>query len=140
MADITKDIRAALETKLLTVSGLPAVAFQGVSFEPVTGTPFVQSMFMPVNRRPAVRGTDPQKLYTGNYMVNVYTPEGKGPGAAEDLATLVVEAFEATSDIPYTNPADETITVSIDFAEMRQGITDTPWYYVPVVIGWYIYK
>lgn len=140
MADITKDIRAALETKLSEISGLPDIAFQNVSFDPTTGTPFVKSMFMPVNRRPAVRGQNPQKLYTGNYMVTVYTPEGKGPGAAEDLAATIVEAFEATTDITYTNPSTETITVSIEFAEIRQGITDTPWYYVPVVIGWYIYK
>lgn len=140
MADITDDIRAALETKLVSVSGLPEIAFDNIPFDPVTGTSFIRSRFMPVNRRPAVRGLNPQQLYTGTYMVTVFSPEGKGSGAANALAKLITEAFEATTSISYTNPSDETITVSIDYSEIKQGLLDTPWYSVPVVIGWYIYK
>ena len=56
-----------------------------------------------------------------------------------DIVT-VSEAFEATTTVSYTNTDDETIEVSILSAERRQGFVDTPWYYTPVVINWYIYK
>jgi hypothetical protein len=30
--------------------------------------------------------------------------------------------------------------VSIDYTERAQGLLDTPWYYIPITIGWYIYN
>ena len=52
----------------------------------------------------------------------------------------VIDAFQATTDISFTNAQSETIKLSIDYAERRQGLIDSPWYYVPINIGWYIYK
>lgn len=140
MASIYNDIRAALESHLSNVSGIPSVAYENVTFEPTTGTSFLQVMFLPVERRPAVRGLNPQQRYQGVFSILAYTPEGKGPKAADDYANILIEAFEATTDISFTNSDTETIKVSIDYAERQQGIIDSPWYYVRVDIGWYIYK
>ena len=140
MASIYNDIRAALETHLSNVSGIPSVAYENVSFEPQTGTSFLQVMFLPTERRPAVRGLNPQQRYQGVFSSLVHTPEGKGPKEADDYANTLLEAFEATTDISFTNPDLETINVSLDYAERQQGILDSPWYYVRVDIGWYIYK
>ena len=140
MASIYNDIRAALETHLSNVSGIPSVAYENVSFEPQTGTSFLQVMFLPTERRPAVRGLNPQQRYQGVFSILVHTPEGKGPKEADDYANTLLEAFEATTDISFTNPDLETINVSLDYAERQQGILDSPWYYVRVDIGWYIYK
>ena len=140
MASIYNDIRAALESHLSNVSGIPSVAYENVTFEPTTGTSFLQVMFLPVERRPAVRGLSPQQRYQGVFSILAHTPEGKGPKAADDYANILIEAFEATTDISFTNSDTETIKVSIDYAERQQGIIDSPWYYVRVDIGWYIYK
>jgi len=140
MADINRDIRAALEGKLANIVGIPPIAYENVNYDPTLGTSYVKSSFQPVSRRPAARGLNPQQLYTGNFIVTVYSPEGNGPGTADAIAETLVEAFEATTDISYTNASAETIIVSIDYAERRQGIHDTPWYFIPVVIRWYIYK
>ena len=140
MASIYNDIRAALETHLSNVSGIPSVAYENVSFEPQTGTSFLKVAFVPTSRRPAVRGLNPQQRYDGVFQVLVYAPEGNGPATADDLANKVIEAFEATTKIEYTNSDLETITVSIDYAERQQGFLDSPWYYVPINIGWYTYN
>ena len=140
MASIHNDIRAALETELSNVSGLPDIAYENVSFDPTTGTSYVKCQYVPTLRRPAVRGTNPQQKYQGVFTVLVYTPEGNGPATADDLANKVIEAFEATTDISFTNSSDETIIVSIDYAERQQGFVDSPWYYIPIDIGWYIYN
>jgi hypothetical protein len=50
-----------------------------------------------------------------------------------------MKAFDATTDISFTNSDDETIIVSIDYAERDNGFVDNPWYYTVVNIGWYIY-
>ena len=140
MASIYNDIRAALETHLSNVSGIPSVAYENVSFEPQTGTSFLQAMFLPTERRPAVRGLNPQQRYQGVFSILVHTPEGKGPKEADDYANTLLEAFEATTDISFTNSDLETINVSLDYAERQQGILDSPWYYVRVDIGWYIFQ
>ena len=124
MASIYNDIRAALETRLSNISNIPSIAYENVPFTPVVGTSYVQSKFVPTLRRSAVMGSpNPQQRYQGLYLSND-----------------IIESFEATTDISFTNSSNETIIVSIDYAERQQGFLDSPWYYVPINIGWYIYK
>jgi len=87
-----------------------------------------------------VRGINPQKRYDGIFRVSCYVAEGNGPAAADDLANLVIDAFDATTDISYTNSDTETIIVSIDYAERNEGRPVDNWYEVVVDIGWYIYS
>lgn len=139
MAVLYSDIRAALESHLSATASMPSIAYENVSFSPQTGSNYIRVSLIPTLRRPAVRGLNPQQRYQGVFAINCYAPEGKGPAAADDLANLVISAFEATSSISFTNAEEETIIVSIDYAERQQGFLDTPFYYVPVNIGWYIY-
>ena len=140
MASIYRDIRAALETKLAAVSGIPAISHENVSFNRTNGTSYEETFFVPQSRRPAVRGLNPQQRYGGVFTVVCYAAEGNGPGAADEIADKVLNAFEATTDVSYTNSDTETILVSIDYAEREGGGLDTPFYYVPVNIGFYIYN
>ena len=140
MASIQNDIRAALESHLSATSGLPSIAYEKVAFEPTTGTSFLKVQYLPTVTRPAVRGLNPQLRYQGVFSVTVFAPEGQGPATADDYANKVIDAFAATTDISFTNGDAETIIVSIDYAERQQGMIDSPWYFVPINIGWYIYK
>ena len=140
MASIHNDIRAALETHISTTANLPTIAYENVVFEPTTGTSFIRVQYLPTVTRPAVRGLNPQLRYQGVFAVTVFTPEGNGPSTADDYVNKVINAFQATTDISFTNAQSQTIKVSIDYAERQQGLIDSPWYYVPINIGWYIYK
>jgi len=140
MASIHNDIRAALETHISTTANLPDIAYENVAFEPTTGTSFIRVQYLPTVTRPAVRGLNPQLRYQGVFAVTVFTPEGNGPSTADGYVNKVIDAFQATTDIPFTNAESETIKLSIDYAERQQGLIDSPWYYVPINIGWYIYK
>ena len=138
MADINRKIRAALETHLSTISGLPDIAYENVPYEPTTGQSFIRVAYMPTVRRPAVRGRNPQQEYRGLLALNVYAPEGSGPAVCEDIVEKLLEGFEATTDITYNDGSDD-YAVCIDYAERSIGITDAPWYLIPVNIGWFIY-
>jgi len=140
MASIHNNIRAALETHISTTANLPTIAYENVVFEPTTGTSFIRVQYLPTVTRPAVRGLNPQLRYQGVFAVTVFTPEGNGPSTADDYVNKVINAFQATTDISFTNSQSQTIKVSIDYAERQQGLIDSPWYYVPINIGWYIYK
>tara|TARA_R110000772_G_scaffold66101_1_gene147423 strand:+ start:299 stop:706 length:408 start_codon:yes stop_codon:yes gene_type:complete len=135
MADITREIRAILEGHLSTIVDVPQIAYESVSFAPTTGTSYLQVVYLPVTRRPAVRGLNPQQRYDSLLSINCYAPEGSGPSAADTLAKNVMEAFEATTSISQNN-----ITVRIDYAERQQGILNSPWYFVPVNIACYAYN
>ena len=164
---IINDIRACLDTHLSGTVGIPAIARQNVPYQPTTGTPFVKADLVPTSRRPAVRGLNPQQRYDGLYSILICTPEGMGPGAGYDLADLLLDRFNATTDISYTSltnlilledgdnllletndsilleGTDTTpigpIIVSIDYSEVRTSFLDSPFYCTPITVGWYIY-
>lgn len=134
MASIYDNIRAALETKLSTVSGVPSIGWENLQFSPTTGQAYVKPRLLPTRREPAVRGLNPQMYYQGVFRVECYVPEGNGPAAGDDLADKVIDAFEAATDVSYSG----TI-VSIRYAEREAAEIDGPFYMIPVNIGWYIY-
>lgn len=155
MADYTPSIRKALEVKLNSVTGIPTIAWENIKFTPTTGTSFVRPYFLPVSRRPASRGLNPYQLYTGVFSVNVYCASGNGPNSADDFSALIIDDFEATTDILFNIDTsaivnssayesldeEDRISVTIDYAERQQGmVTENDWYMVPVDIGWYTYK
>jgi hypothetical protein len=135
MADISREIRAALETQLAQITDVPVIAYENVPYTPTTGTPYLQVTYLPVTRRPAVRGLSPQQRYDVLFSINCYAPEGNGPSAADTMAKNVLEAFEATTSITLNG-----VTVRINYAERQQGILDSPWFFVPVNISCYAYN
>ena len=135
MANIDKDIRAALESQLTNITDVPSIAYENVSFSPTTGTSYIQASYAPLTRRPAARGLSPQQRDEGLFFINCYAPEGSGPSAGDTLAKNVMEAFEATTKLTHNSK-----TVYIDYAERQLAFVDSPWYVVPVTIAWYAYN
>ena len=137
--DIYNTIRAALETKLSTTLVGTDIAYENVAFSPTTGTLSVKPTFIPTVTQPATRGLNPQLLYQGVFNVMVNAPEGSGPSLADTTCNTITNAFAATTDVSIVVGAD-TYIVRIRYAERQQGRIDTPWYSVPINIGWYIYN
>jgi hypothetical protein len=90
---------------------------------------------VPTSRRPAVRGLNPQQRYDGLYSILICTPENLGPGAGYDIADLLLDRFDATTDISLSG-----LTISIDYSEVRTSFLDSPFYCTPVTIAWYVYN
>lgn len=137
--NIYDNIRAALETHLTDTLVGTDIAYENVAFSPTTGTLFVKPTFIPTTTQPATRGLNPQLLYQGVFNVMVNAPEGSGPALADTTCNTITNAFSATTDISIVVGAD-TYIVRIRYAERQRGRIDTPWYTVPINIGWYIYN
>lgn len=135
MAVIYEGIRRVLETTLTGVAGIPSIAWENVSFNPVSNSPYVKARFAPTLREPAVRGLNPQMYYQGVFMVDVCVPTGLGPGEGDAIANSIVDAFDAPKDLT-TNG----ITITIRYAERELGTIEGAYYTIPVVIGWLIYN
>lgn len=131
-------IRSALEQKLATVPGLPSAAYrawEAIEFAPTEGQPYVKVAFDVKSIRPAVRGSNPQKRWDGYFHVGIVYPTGSGPFQADDLADAVCEAFTVNTVL-----TESGVNVRFEYAESGQGMTEGPWYIVPVVIRWYSYR
>lgn len=134
MASKYKEIRKVFETRLSTIAGIPDIAWENVSYTPSTTEPYIKPRLVPTVREPAVRGLNPQMYYQGFYRLDVYSPEGVGPSVADDLADLLIDEFEGTTDI-----TDGVTIVPLRYAERSLGVKEGAFYKVPVQIGWYYY-
>lgn len=136
MADITPDIRRVFEYHLNSLSGsLPPISWENVEFEPSTDTGYIEPRLVPSDRRPAVRGLNPQTRYLGYYLIEIHSPKGLGPNGADEVASTLIEYFEQTTDLSYGG-----YTVSLRYAERDLGVPEGAFYTVPVRIGYYIFN
>lgn len=134
MASIYSDIRKVFEKRLEAIENIPTIIWENTSVKPSPEEPYIHPRMVPTVREPAVRGLNPQIYYQGYYMFDVYVPEGSGPSEADDLADLLIDEFEATTDI-----TDGNLTIPLRYAERDLGTKEGAFYRVPVRIGWYLY-
>lgn len=132
-------ILAALETTLMTVEGIPDVAFENVHYSPTTGTPFIRTRFIPIARRNVFLGQQPDgkpydQRYVGLFQLVLNYPESKGQKDTNQMISKIAEKFDATKDIYF-----EDVAVTIRYVERVRGIPDGPWFKTPVNINWHSY-
>lgn len=130
----TGAIQAALETRLATTPGILPIVFENTQYAPTPGVPYIATQFIPTIRRAAVMGPNPQKRYTGLFIIDVCYPELKGSGPARTMADLLMERFDAADRI-----AGVDVTITIEYSEREQGFKRPPFYCIPVRVGWRCY-
>lgn len=128
-------IRAALEVKLSQITNIPYIRYQGNTYSPTTGTPYISCRLVPTSRRPAEVGTNPFNRYQGLFTINVYTPENQGSNNNQLICNSILSAFPAgTHELVFDDQ-----TVRIEYTEQLGSFEDSPWYITPISIGWYAY-
>jgi len=132
---IMNDIRAALDSHLATDVTLPPASYENIAYKPTNGQAFLKTTLIPTSRRSAVRGINPQQRYEGIYNILVCTPEKVGSGPALDIADKLLTLYAPVTDI-----SQNGIILSIDYSEVGLGFLDSPFYCIPVRIGYYIYN
>lgn len=160
---IHSSIRAALESKLVTITDLPVVSWENRDFSPTTNTPYIKVKYIPLSQDPAHLGVLPQLRYEGIFRVDCLVPFGTGPFEGDDLAQDILDNFRATTDIFLDQLTEALLTedgafivtetgqkvlresvthVSIRYADREQGDKheDGPFYKITVNIGWYCYN
>lgn len=133
--DMFPQIEAALETRLQGIVGIPDIAWENLGYEPQQGTTYVEPYHIPTDREPATRGNLFRTRYQGVFRVECVVASNGGTGPARDLTSLVINAFEANTDILLANGKYATVR----YATKESGIKEGAFYRVPVNIGWYAY-
>lgn len=127
-------IRTALRTRLRTVAGLPAMAPENGTYEPVVGTPYVRDHVgfgtRTLRTFPAARGEVGQD---GFYQIDLYLLAGAGPGPTDTLVAAIDAAFRPGDAVATTDPARPLILASMLRPVSR---TEDGWYRTTLRIGW----
>ena len=92
---VFNNIQSALDTTLAGVSSIPHIVYQNVEYIPVQGTTYVRPTLLPANS-PLLTISGAQK-YAGIYQVDIFSPTGKGRGAALTIAENIKTAFIANN-------------------------------------------
>lgn len=91
-------IRAALDTRLSTMPGLPPIAWEGEDYAPVAETTYAKVNLLP--RRPANPTLTEQRQDNGGvYQISLYFPRGAETGAMDALAGAVQLHFAASTSL-----------------------------------------
>jgi len=139
------DIRSALEVRLAATTDVPAISYENVKYIPTTGTPYIQSRVIYSSRVPATRGLNQstgkphQHRYRGVFQLLLHYPEDVGPSASQEMVNTLIDRFESSTDISFTNTIPKTIYITVDYAEQMGAYNRSPWYVTPVNINWYCY-
>jgi hypothetical protein len=137
---VLNSIRVALENHLATTPAtpapaLPAIAWPNVPFTRAVNTPFIRAEFIPVTRRPAVVGPNPEHRISGLFYLTVFTPEDGGAAAGMSLADKLLLRFNGSSSIIASN-----VIVRIAYSEVKMPLHDPPLFAIPVEVGWFAFK
>lgn len=127
-------LRAALETRLVATTGIPAVVLPNKRYERDPNSAFTRAQFTPTFRRPDVRGPNPMLRIDGLYLITICHPMNLGEGPGLITADILLARFKATSDISFTGGK-----IGINYAELGVGFPDTPFFCTPVVVSWFTY-
>lgn len=133
----TQDIRAALETEIANVTGIPPAeqrAWENVGFSPTTNVLWIKSRLIVASQRPAHLGPSPQIRNNGQMLVTINAPENEGSEKADALADAIRGHF--TVDDVYSSNG---VNVRFNYSERNAGVLSAPWWVVTVTISWYAY-
>ena len=108
MSTLFFNISAALDDRLDSMSGLPAVAWGSKIYKPVIGTLYLR----PTNIQGDTEAETNQDQTIGIYQVDVFSQAGKGKKAALVMADKVADQFKQDTIFAYGGQNVRVINVS----------------------------
>jgi hypothetical protein len=94
MSTVFSDISHALDAHLGVMAALPPVAWQNVSYAPVSGVLYLRPTLLPAPTRQAGLGDAGLDEYQGVYQVDVFAAVGGGREVAEAQADVIGDHFK----------------------------------------------
>ena len=92
------DITAALNNHLNNMSGLPAVAWENIDYQPTLDALFIR----PTNLQgETIVDTDLTEKTTGVYQIDIYAPTGKGHNEIVTMTDTLANRFKEGTETTY---------------------------------------
>ena len=132
-----ENVESALQTRLLTVAGIPPAEHlvlenQSPAYVPQAGTPWLRWTFRPQPNRLANINADAQLVrHIGAVMIDYYVPRGEGTRRANTVSAAIVTALRPGTRLIYNGLL---VLVRTCFAQGGQNIDQH--YQRPITLGW----
>ena len=125
-------VRAALETKLATITPSIVTVWENVPYSPVVGVPYQAAYLLPAMPDNPTMG-DTYYMEQGIFQVSLFYSLSAGAGAAAARAELIRTTFKRG-----TSMVSGTVTVRIARTpEIGQGRVDGDRWHIPVKIQYF---
>ena len=131
MADF-RNIRRALEKQLNNIIDLPPIAWENTSFISSDKDSFIRARIQVSQQLPVNVGINSLIENIGVFLVDVFYRRDTATSQIDVTVDNILTAFSYGTFL--TESVD---TVIIRSSERQGGITDEPWYFVPITINWY---
>jgi hypothetical protein len=122
-------IRAALESKLASITPVIATAFENGTFKPVSGVPYQRSNLLPNTPEDSQIGSR-SFFERGIYQVTLCYPLGAGTAACETRAQLVKDAFKRGTSIVQSG----VTVITMNVPSVTSAMIDGDRYCLPISI------
>ncbi len=127
---VFSNIQTAMDTTLASTPSVPPIAWSNVEYTPTIGTTFVRPTLMPAGSQMAtLNGT---LKNPGIYQVDIFTPVGKGEGAALIIADRIKMHFEANRRLVANSD-----TIFILQVSLGKGERENAWNHIFVEVNYY---
>lgn len=126
MSTVDFDIKAALESRLATLTGGTPVAYENTEYAPVKGTTYLRPHLLPAETVAISTNKDEN---AGIYQISIFAPLGKGWAASSNLADAIADHFKPVTELVYNGVTVRCVSVSV-----ANGRKDGAWWHVPVNI------
>lgn len=123
--------RSAIRERLLTVTGLPAVAWEGRSFSPAVGQPWLRERLLPISETPAANGTVSHRY---SWELALFYPAGSGLSALTTMRSRIIDHFAPGLKLAY-----EGVSLTVMESSRKPPVTEPDWLQGPLSIvlqGW----
>lgn len=131
-------MRSYLRATLVTVTSLPAVAYEGRSFTPTIGVPWVREQLLPMRSPVETLGSQGLVREDFNYRITAYSPM---PGGRltdhEDLVDRIRAKFFPGQVIRDSN---STIFGTVTEARRSQSLIEPDWMGTAISIYAYFHR
>lgn len=128
------EVQSSLVTQLQTVTGLPALQPENtlINRKGQARTPYCRATLLPASSFQRSVGVNGKDEFPGLFQVDLFYPLDAGKTAVNAMADLVVQAFRRNVIALSTSPRQ----LVIHNAWVEAGISEEPYYNVPVVVRW----
>lgn len=126
MSSIINDITNALESRLNTLPGKPAIAWPNRDFTPVSGTSWARPTVIPGRTVAHTMDTD---ITRGIFQIDIFTQSGIGRASAEAIADAIADHFTPTLSLTSNTTIVRVLSVSVNTAR-----NESDWYHIPLEI------
>lgn len=109
------------------------IAWRGVLYTPVQGTPYLAPSMTARSSVAQGAGADGTRLHSGVYQINVNHAAGNGLADANAKADELIGLFPRGANLTTTDGQ----TIVIEIAEARPDIQQNAWLVVPVLVRWW---